>query len=402
MSRYALLATEPGFEQQFTAAASGTLAGQTTAWDGGTVPSEPQDVLDGLASPALLDVVVLGAGMPREDALRMAGAFELQRPEVSVLLVSEPEPDAVLAAMRAGVRDVVHPQAQAPELAVLLHRATRSTSIRRRSGASGGDSAAGEGAGGRIIAVVSPKGGAGKTTVATNLAVGLAAAAPQSTVVVDLDLQFGDVASTLQLAPEHTLMHAVRPAAQKDSMVLKSYLAAHPGGLYALCAPDSPADGEQVTGEQVTALLDQLAGQYAYVVVDTAPGLNEHTLSALDAATDYIFVGGMDVPSVRGLRKELDVLRELGMAPLTRQVVLNAADPRDGLTKRDVETTLGTKVDLIIPNTRAVRLSTNQGVPVLLSAPRDPAAKALASLVERLAPAQSGAAKRRARHRKGA
>ncbi|EMY33878.1 Flp pilus assembly protein ATPase CpaE-like protein [Arthrobacter crystallopoietes BAB-32] len=401
MSRYALVSTAPEFEQQFAAAALGSLAGQINVWEAEDSPSEPDHILAGLDNPALLDVVVLGQGLPAEESLRLAEAFESQRPEVSVLLVAEPDPELVLSAMRSGVRDVVSPRTEAGELGVLLHRAIRSTSIRRRSSGP----AAGEGAKpaqARIVAVVSPKGGAGKTTVATNLAVGLAASAPHATVIVDLDLQFGDVASALQLAPEYSLADAVGMPAQKDSMVMKSFLAPHPSGLYALCAPESPADAEQVTGEQVSQLLDQLATEYAYIVIDTSPGLSEHTLAALDKATDFVFVGGMDVPSVRGLRKEMDVLRELGMAPLSRHVVLNAADPRDGLTQRDVEATLGCKVDVLIPNTRAVRLSTNQGVPLLESTKRrDPAAKALRRVVERIAPNQAGALKQRGRHRRG-
>ncbi|WP_139005771.1 AAA family ATPase [Arthrobacter crystallopoietes] len=400
MSRYALVGTAPDFEHRFGTAASGSLEGQIHVWNDGALPSEPHDIFADLHNPGLLDVVVLGPGLPREDSLRLATAFEIQRPEISVLLVAQPSSDVVLSAMRAGVRDVVDPAVEISDLSVLLHRATKSTSIRRRTAASSTDAGAG-GAEGRIIAVVSPKGGAGKTTVATNLAVGLAETADHAIVIVDLDLQFGDVASALQLAPDHSLVDAVRLPAQKDSMVLKSFLAPHPSGLYALCAPDSPAEGDQVTAEQVSRLLDQLASQYAYVIVDTSPGLSEHTLAALDRATDFVFVGGMDVPSVRGLRKELDILRELGMEPLSRHVVLNAADPRDGLTQRDVEATLGTKVDIMIPNTRAVRISTNQGVPILESAPRDTAAKALRRIVDRFAPAQSAASKHRARHRRG-
>jgi pilus assembly protein CpaE len=400
MSRYALISTSADFEQQFAAAAIGSLEGQIHLWNGEEHPTEPQHILAGLTNPALLDVVVLGQDIPSEQSLRLAEAFESQRPEISVLLVADPHPDLVLSAMRAGVRDVVYPDADAAELGVLLHRAIRSTSIRRRSATQ----ASGEGTGavqGRIIAVVSPKGGAGKTTVATNLAVGLAASAPHATVIVDLDLQFGDVASALQLAPEHSLADAVGLPAQKDSMVLKSFLSPHPSGLYALCAPDSPAEGEQVTGEQVSQLLDQLASEYAYIIIDTSPGLSEHTLAALDKASDFLFVGGMDVPSIRGLRKELDVLRELGMAPQNRHVVLNAADSRDGLTQRDVESTLGCKVDVLIPNTRAVRLSTNQGVPLLESTKRrDPATKALRRIVERFSPNHAEALKRKARHRR--
>lgn len=399
MSRYALVGTAPDFEQRFDAAAVGPLEGQVHVRTGDTLPSEPAEVLADLHSPQLLDVVVLGPEMPWEESLRMASAFETQRPEVSVLLVAQPSSDVVLSAMRAGARDVVDPAAGIKDISVLLQRATRSTSIRRRTGSSAADPQ-GRPVEGRVIAVVSPKGGAGKTTVATNLAVGLAGATEQSVVIVDMDLQFGDVASALLLAPEHSLVDAVQPPAQKDSMVLKSYLTPHPSGLYALCAPDSPAEADQVTGEQVSRLLNQLTAQYAFVIVDTSPGLSEHTLTVLDRATDFIFVGGMDVPSVRGLRKELDVLRELGMKPLDRLVILNTADPKDGLTKRDVEATLGTKVDVVIPDTRAVRISTNQGVPVLESAPRDAAAKALRRIVERFAPAQTGALKHRARHRR--
>lgn len=397
MSRYVLVGTESDFELRFAAAAAGSLAGDVHRWSGEEFPSGPAELLSVLLNPQLVDAVLLGPGLRTEQALELAADFESQRPEISVLLVAGPSSDVVLAAMRAGVRDVVAPDAAVRDIAALLHRAVRSATHRRHSV----QAVDGQSADGRVIAVVSPKGGAGKTTVATNLAVGLAANSEQQTVIVDLDLQFGDVASALCLDPEHSLVDAVQPSAQKDSIVLKSFLARHPSGLYALCAPVSPADGDEVTGEQVSLLLDQLAAEYAYVVIDTSPGLSEHTLAALDRATDYIFVGGMDVPSIRGLRKELEILRELGMEPLTRHIVLNAADPRDGLTRRDAESTLGCKVDDVIPDTRAVRISTNQGVPVLESAPRDPAARALHRVVDRFAPAQTSMLKRRARHRRG-
>ena len=94
---------------------------------------------------------------------------------------------------------------------------------------------------------MSPKGGVGKTTVTTNLAVGLGKVAPSGVVVVDLDLQFGDVASGLMLEPERTLADAVTGAAVQDSMVLKSYLTLHQSGVYALCAPLSPAQADQIS-----------------------------------------------------------------------------------------------------------------------------------------------------------
>ena len=91
-----------------------------------------------------------------------------------------------------------------------------------------------------MVSVVSPKGGVGKTTVATNLAVGLAQRVPNSTVLVDLDVQFGDVASALDLEPEHFLADAVHATAKRDSMVLKTFLTQHRSGLYVICAPARP------------------------------------------------------------------------------------------------------------------------------------------------------------------
>jgi pilus assembly protein CpaE len=140
-----------------------------------------------------------------------------------------------------------------------------------------------------------------------------------------------------------------------------------------------------VSGEDVTRLLASLAREFRYVVVDTAPGLSEQTLAALDRATDVVMLSSMDVPGVRGLRKELDVLRELCMIPAGRHVVMNFADPKGGLSVRDVETTIGTGVDVVLPRSKAVPASTNQGVPLLQSGRRDPMAKELQRLVARFA-----------------
>ena len=246
---------------------------------------------------------------------------------------------------------------------------------------------------GRVISVVSPKGGVGKTTVATNLAVGLASTDRHSTVLVDLDLQFGDVASALNLDPDHSLPDTLHGPASRDTMVLKTFLTLHETGLYVICGPTSPAAADSITADQLSHLLQMLASEFRYVVVDTAAGLSEHVLAAMDESSDLILVTRMDVPGVRGLRKELDALTELGMLTDSRCVVLNFSDSRDGLTVADAQATIGSAIDLTLPRSKATPRSVNQGVPLLQSGVRDPMTKELRRLVSRFAPVPEKASK---------
>lgn len=381
MSRVVLATSSAPFEQRVRSALAGEAEGALQVLPRGPLPPEPVHLLEQLTGPATPEVIVLGPGVPTDAALELATRMDEQCPAISLVLVTDPDSDVWLAAMRAGVRDVLNPDSDVEEIRVVLERAM-SVAVGHRK-AIGSPAEAGARTG-QVIAVVSPKGGTGKTTVATNLAVGLARRSPHETVIVDLDLQFGDVASALQLVPEYTVTDAVHGPAGQDAMVLKTFLSGHASGLYALCAPESPAAADGVTGEQVAQILELLAADFRYVVVDTAPGLGDHALAALERATDIVLVSGMDVPSVRGMRKELDVLSLLNLTPSSQHVVLNAADRRGGMSVQDVEATIGTAVDVVIPASRSVLLSTNQGIPLLQNDVRGPVTKELRRLVDRL------------------
>jgi pilus assembly protein CpaE len=143
---------------------------------------------------------------------------------------------------------------------------------------------------------------------------------------------------------------------------------------------------DRISAENISHLLRQLRAEFQYVVVDTAPGLGEHVLATLEQATDAVWVCGMDVPSIRGLRTGFQILSELDLLPDNRHVVLNMADRRTGLTVQDVEATIGAPVDVVLPKSRAVPFSTNKGVPLLQDGSRDGAAKGLRKLVDRFKP----------------
>jgi pilus assembly protein CpaE len=358
-------------------------------------------LLGHLVVPDAPHLLVLGPAVDLDEAFAIAGQVEVVAPSTSVVVVAFADPDLWMEAMRAGVRDVLSPHATDADVAAVLERATTLAEARRAAVAPG-PSVPAPAPVRRLVVVASPKGGVGKTTVATNLAVGLALAEPGSTVIVDLDVQFGDVASSLALVPQYTLPDTVHGAASTDPLVLKTFLTPHPTGLHVLAGSDSPAAGDAVTAADVAQLLDTLSREFRYVVVDTAPGLSDLTLTALERATDLVLMGSLDVPGVRGLRKELDVLTELELVPGGRHLVLNSVGSSGGLAMADIEKTVGAPLDLVLPRHDAALVATNTGVPLLQKGGKDPVTRGLQSLVERIVPRSATGRGRLPRRRVGA
>lgn len=393
MSRVVLAGADEDLILRVKQAADGDVA----VLPPGRLPGDPARLFEQLLDGELPDVLLIGPGASPDAVLTLSARLDIQSPGISVVLLTEASQQMWQAAMRSGIRDLLPPSANVPEIKEALERASLAATGRRRVLRPVAET---ERYSGRVITIASPKGGVGKTTVATNLAIGLTASAPQSTVLVDLDVQFGDVASALGLVPEYTLPDAVRGPASEDTMVLKTFLTQHSSGLYAVCGAESPAAGDTVSAEDVSRLLGSLAREFRYVVVDTAPGLSPQTLAALDRASDVVMLSSMDVPGVRGLRKELDVLRELCMIPAGRHVVMNFADAKGGLSVRDVELAIGTGIDVVLPRSTSVPASTNQGVPLVqVGRRRDPMVKELNRLVSRFAATPLKVTGRRARHR---
>lgn len=396
MSRFVLITPNTDFDSRLRQAVTGGLHGSVQTFFTNALPDDPRALFAQLDQEPL-EVLILGPEVLVDEALRLATVLDVQFPELSVVLVNDPDPAFVLQIVRTGIREILSPSADPAQIRVLLERACQYHASRRRLPDT--KPAAESTRKGMVIGVFSPKGGVGKTTIATNIAVGLGKIAPMSVVIVDLDLQFGDVASGLYLNPEHTVTDAVTPAASRDTLVLKAFLTVHPASIYALCAPKTPVDADTITPEQITRLLEQLADEFQYVVVDTAPGLPEVGLAALEQCTDVVWVSGMDVPGIRGLRSGLDVLRQLEILPESRHVVLNMADTKLGLSVEDVESTIGAPVDVSIPRSRGVALSTNRGIPLLQESRKDPAVKGFQTLVQRFNPAWRSTAQRKLHRR---
>jgi len=292
--------------------------------------------------------------------------------------------------VRAGVRDVVAPTAVGDDLRASFDHAIETAGSRHSRMTVDADTRQPST---RVIAIISPKGGSGKTTVATNLAVGLAQVAPHQVVLIDLDLQFGDVASALRLTPEHTIADTARTGVL-DTTTLKVLLTPHPAELFALCAPESLAQADDLDPEHLAQVVRPLSSEFKYIVIDTCAGIDAHALAAMELATDLIMVCTNDVPCVRDVRKAVEALDIIGLSNQTRHFLLNRADARVGLIATDIESTLGMSIDVSVPSSQAMWLSLNSGTPILESDANSPAGRAMTELVERFtnmgAPHSSG------------
>ncbi|MEY2419189.1 MAG: pilus assembly protein CpaE, partial [Actinomycetota bacterium] len=298
---------------------------------------------------------------------------------VTVLLVVQSMSTSILRqAMRAGVSDVLPASCKDPELADLVRSGMDRVELL---------SASDQGRG-RVVAVFSPKGGAGTTTIAVNLAIAAAASgAGPSPILVDADLPFGDVAITLGLDPSNSLADAT--GADIDQARLRGLLVTETAsGLRTLLAPADPARAEVITSADVIRTLELCRQIAPLVVVDTSSAFDEVTLSILDQADDVIVVASPDVTTVKNAKVALDTLHRLGVGQAHTYLVLNRVLPKPLLPVGDVERVLGLKAHSI-PEDASAAEAAHAGRP-LVRDPKSKAAKAIAALAvqfEALTPA---------------
>lgn len=346
-------------------------------------PAALQHQVEDLGSAA----VCFGLDVPIDLALSVANLLDESAMPTGSVLVREPSPDLWREALRSGVRDIISPSSMAAELPrALLAEADRVARIRAVRVE---DLAVSHQQTGRIIVTLSPKGGSGKTMLSTNLSVALAMGLTTDVALVDLDCVFGDCASVLGMVPEHTIGQlASMPSF--DSTTIKVFLSRHEAsGLYVLAGAGSPEEGEAVTGEIAGQILSTLSRDVGHIVVDTAAGLDERALAAIDIATDLVLVASLDVTSIRNLGKEVDALDRMGATAARRHFVINRADARVGLEISDVESAIGMTLDAALPSSRDIPLSMNQGTVVALSQPDSQLGRQLHTFARQFMPTET-------------
>ena len=230
----------------------------------------------------------------------------------------------------------------------------------------------------RVITIFSTKGGVGKTTIASNLAVSLARSSKKRVALVDLDLQFGDVAIMLNVSVKNTISDLVKEFAQLDANLIEDYMVTHFSGVKVLPAPVKPEYAEYITSNHVEKIINILRESYNYIIVDTSANFHETALTSLDLSDKILFISTLDLPTIKNVKAGLDVMDKLNYPPEKIYVVLNKASEQFGIKFRDFESTLHKQIWSYVPeDSQTVVTSANKGFPFVMTRTETKVAKAI-------------------------
>jgi pilus assembly protein CpaE len=315
-------------------------------------------------------LIVACAGYSDRALYLIEGAIK-QRPGRPVVVLTQESPNGFLRRVfEVGADDVV----TLPETPENL-RFTLQKALARKLGST----TVGSLATAPMVCVLGPKGGTGKTLTATNLAVSLATQG-RRVALVDLDLQFGDVALSLGLVPESTIHDLAKAGGSIDADKLEGYLATHPSGLRVLLAPTRPDHASTITVELLREVYAALRSTYDYVVIDTPPGFTPEVIATIDGSSDVVIVGMLDSLSLKNTKLGLETLELMGYDPEHIKLVLNRAGSKVGITADDVRTIVGRDPDVMIPSDREIPRALNEGLPIVIAKGDSDAAHAFAIL----------------------
>ena len=317
-------------------------------------------------------LVVACQGREDDRSLQIIDGAHRTAPGVPIIVLSAASPNGFLRrAFEVGAADM----AMFPQTKDQL-RFAMSKAIARRPGLGAGD---GDRREGRLICVLGPKGGTGKTLTSCNLATALALQG-QKVLIIDLDLQFGDVALTLGLPPEKTMYDLAVSGGSLDADKLADYVMTHTTGVDVLLAPARPDQASAITIELLRDVLVIGRHHYDHVIADTPPGFTAEVIATIDASSDLVMVGTLDSLSLKNTKLGLETLNLMDYDEAKIQLVLNRADTRVGISQHDVVSVLGREPDIYIPSDREIPRAVNEGVPIVLSRPQSFASSAFHDL----------------------
>jgi pilus assembly protein CpaE len=333
-----------------------------------------------LATSLLPDVVLMDINMPDMDGITATEQLGRAAPAAAVVMMSvQGEADYLRRSMLAGAREFLVKPFSSDELTASIRQVfTREREKASRMAivapAAGGGPAVGtnpSGEPGQVVAVFSPKGGVGRTTVAVNMAVAMATELGKKVVLVDGSFQFGDVGVLLNLNPKNKSIADLVPELEQAGNEVESidtFVINHSAGIRVLLAPPSPEMAELITPSGIKRVIEALRLTHDVVVVDCTAFFNDTTLAILDSADIILTMLSLEITSIKNMRLFLEVADQLGYEAGKVRLILNRADSALGIRVADVEHSIGRKVDeTIVSDGRSVVYALNRGVPFFLS-----------------------------------
>lgn len=325
------------------------------------------------------DVVLMDINMPDIDGITATENIRQQSPHIQVVILSvQGDPNYMRRAMLAGARDFLTKPPMGDELISAIKRAGEMAHLERAKGAkqqmvmgaASGPSAMGGFAAaqqGKIVVVYSPKGGTGCTTIAVNLAIALNNEETR-TVLVDGNLQFGDVAVFVNEQGKNTILDIAPRVDDLDAEIIEEILIRHEAsGIRILAAPQRPELAEKVSADQFMKVLQFMQRIYSYVVVDTSSILTDVILSAIDLSDVVVIVTTQEIPAIKNSRLILDLLSTMGISKDRIIFAMNRFDKRISITPERVGENLKHEISAVIPLDEKVAITAvNRGVPFML------------------------------------
>ena len=340
------------------------------------------------------DVIVMDINMPGMDGIATAEIISQRLPNSPVIMMSvHGEAEHLKRAMLAGAREFLVKPFSGDEFATSIKRVHERELVRREQIQATREAAAPSSGSGddnieehQVIAVFSPKGGAGRTTIATNLALALRRETDQKVALVDANLQFGDVGVLLNLNPKNRSMLDAVEGGEPDRDILESVMIDHSTGIRVLLAPPSPEGADLVTSIYLRKMIDMLRETNDWVVVDLPSGLNDHSLGVLDAADQILVVAALEITTIKNVRLFLEVADQLDYERSKIRLVINRSDAAQGIRIGDVEASIRRPIDgSIVSDGRLAVLAVNRGVPFVISHPESPLSRDVTALARTIA-----------------
>lgn len=319
------------------------------------------------------DIVLMDISMPDMDGIRATELLSFRAPSTSVIIMSfQSETDYMKKAMMAGAKEyIVKPFTGTDIINTILkvyQKDTRKKEILNIPSDHSENKAPA-----RIISLFSTKGGVGKTTTAVNVAVELANTQLAKVLLIDLNLQFGDIASFLNLVPRKTIADLAQVSALKYDDI-RFHMLTHSSGVEVLAASTRPEYAELITSDHIQQILSEVQPHFDYVICDNVSRFDDISLSGLEMADEIWLILGMDIPSIKNTKLSLDILQNLNYSHKVK-VILNRFDKKSGISLRDIENTINLKVDHTISNDEQTFINAlNKGVPFIEAYPRSAAA----------------------------